>query len=156
MKTIVTTVMALLVSISALNAQSNQKELLKKSHKLTYEDFAQMYGENDTAMAIIDVFFNKRESASTYMSFLPISAAITPLSPLAGGLSIIVTSPLFAKGAIMRMRYNKRKLNKVLQQFENNEDIADNIERKYKKMLVIYQIEEAELMAFDEEGVEIK
>jgi uncharacterized protein YdaL len=156
MKTIVTTVMALLVSISALNAQSNQKELLKKSHKLTYEDFSQMYGENDTAMAIIDVFFNKRESASTYMSFLPISAAITPLSPLAGGLSIIVTSPLFAKGAIMRMRYNKRKLNKVLQQFENNEDIADNIERKYKKMLIIYQIEEAELMAFDEEGVEIK
>jgi hypothetical protein len=71
-------------------------------------------------------------------------------------LSIIVTSPLFAKGAIMRMRYNKRKLNKVLQQFENNEDIADNIERKYKKMLIIYQIEEAELMAFDEEGVEIK
>ena len=152
MKTIATTLLLVFIFISFAQAQSFQKDELKKSHKISYEEFAKKYGKNDTALAIIDVFFNKRESAGTYMSFLPLSAAGTPVVTLAGGLAIMVTSPLFVKGAWMRLRYNKRKLNKILLKLGNNEDLANNIERKYKKMLVIYQIEETELMAMEQEG----
>ena len=52
----------------------------------------------------------------------------------------------------MRLRYNKRRLNKVLMKMQANAEIAHSIERKYKKMLVIYQIEQEELMAMDADG----
>jgi len=155
MKLITISCMVLCFFSISLSAQKTEKNQLKKSHKLSYEDFARKYGHNDTALAVIDVFFNKRESAGTYMSFLPLSAAVAPFLPLAGGMGILVSSPLFAKGAIMRFRYNKRRLSKVLLKLEKNEEIANSIERKYQKMLVIYQIEQAELMAMDNEG-EIK
>ncbi len=150
MKTIVT---ILLISFAGLiRLQAQDKDTLKKSHKLSYEDFSAQYKHNDTAMAIIDVFFNKRESAGTYMSFLPLLVAVTPLVPLAGGLAVMVTSPLFVKGAFMRLRYNKRRLHKILIRFENNEPLAANIQRKYKRMLVIYKITEMELVAMENDG----
>jgi uncharacterized protein YdaL len=152
MRTIAT---ILLLSLAGLNyLQAQDKELIKKSHKLSYEDFSTQYKHNDTAMAIIDVFFNKRESAGTYMSFLPLSVAVTPVVPLAGGLAVIVSSPLFVKGAFMHLRYNKRRLHKILIQFENHEPLAANIQRKYKRMLLIYQIIESETLAMEEGDVE--
>ena len=152
MKTIATIFLTLSVLLNFVQAQNIDKETLKKSHKLSYEEFARTYGDDDTALAIIDVFFNKRESAGTYMSFLPLSAAVSPVLPLAGGMGIMVSSPLFVKGAWMRLRYNKRRLNKVLMKMQANAEIAHSIERKYKKMLVIYQIEQEELMAMDADG----
>ena len=56
------------------SVKNNKQVKAKKEHKLNYDEFVNKYGSDDTSLAVIEIFFDKRENAAKgQMSFLPLS-----------------------------------------------------------------------------------
>ena len=89
------------------------------------------YGNNDTSLAIIDLFFGKRnEAAIGKMSFLPITAGVTVVMPPIGlGLSAL-SSPLFVSGLVTRHRYSHKNLMIALNSYRNRNMLSENFRHK--------------------------
>ena len=110
----------------------NNDEIKKEEYKLNYEEFINEYGADDTSYAIIELFFEKRqESAAGQMSFLPISAALTPAVPVLGAGAMVVSTPFFINGIIVQSKYSKKKLIAVLNEYKE----TGHIDRKYQKKI---------------------
>lgn len=124
-------------------AQDNQSKT-NKLHKLSYEQYISHYGVDDTSIAIINVFFMKREnSAGGKMSFLPVSAGVTVIFPPLGlGLAAIST-PLFVSGLITRNKYNKKKLLATLIDYQNENNLTVNLK---KRVNTYFELEEEFLL----------
>ena len=61
------------------------------ARKLSFNDFMAYYSTNDTSAAVIEFFFERKETnAVTEMMFLPLSAGVFLLSPPLGfGMGVI-------------------------------------------------------------------
>jgi hypothetical protein len=130
-----------LIIISVLflsyNCFAQNGRLNKINDKLYYEDFIDQYGGNDTSRAIIDIFFDKKEySATGKMSFLPLSAGITIVSPPLGIGLLVVSTPLFISGVITRRKYSQKNLLKTLTEYNESKTMAKNIKRKVNLLLL--------------------
>ena len=128
-----------------------------KNPKLSYKEYINQYGNNETSIAIINLFFEKRnETAIGKMSFLPITAGITIILPPIGlGLSAL-TSPLFISGLITRSQYSHKNLLIALKNYHNTNMFSENFKHKISEQIkaqkAIYNKEESEdrLMALRE------
>jgi hypothetical protein len=129
-------------------AQKNHSEN-NKVHKLSYEEYMNQYGTDDTSKAIIEFFFDKREySAAGKISFLPLSAAVTIAVPPIGIGLMTISSPLFISGLITRKKYNHKNLIKTLDNYQNNNLLSANIKKK------VGQLMEAQEAIYNEELAE--
>ena len=131
---------------------SQHEKKNKKDYQLDYEEFITHYGVDDTSIAIIDIFYDKRKNcAGGKISFLPLSAGITLINPSIGVGLMAVSTPLFVSGTITHIKYNRKHLLKALVDYQNQNLIPKNLKKRIVTYLEIeaenYQdeIEEAEL-----------
>lgn len=124
-----------------------EKKLSKKESNLkhSYEEYVNMYGENDTSRAIIELFFDKREfNAGGKMSFLPLSMGVALVVPPIGIALAAVSSPLFVSGIITRKRYNHKNLMAALEQYNKNGKVPKRIKKNVKLILIAQNEEKKE------------
>ncbi len=134
----------LLIGFSCFT-QSNSNNT--KARKLTYSDFTAEFGINDTANAIIDIFFDKRENAALgEMSFLPISLvlAVIPQTRIVGVGTAIISLPLFAHGLYTLLKFRKKKLVLILLEYKSTKELPNWVRKKVNKQLALYKIIERE------------
>lgn len=103
----------------------------KKEHQLTYEEFINHYGIDDTCVAIIDIYFDKREnSAAGRISMFPAAAAIVLINAPIGVSLMVISSPIAITGAITRIKYNRKKLITTLVNYQTNDILTHNLKEK--------------------------
>lgn len=113
-------------------AKSNKVKKEEKN-KLSYEEYIDQYGIDDTSVAIINIFFDKREnSGNGQMSFLPITTAVAVIVPPIGVTLMAVSTPLFINGLIVHKKYSRKNLTKALEDYQNKNILSD----KYKKRVI--------------------
>lgn len=124
----------LLISIIVLssgNCFSQHEKENKKDYQLNYEEYITHYGVDDTSIAIIDIFFDKRQNcAGGKMSFLSLSAGIALLNaPIGLGL-MAVSTPLYVSGAITRIKYNRKHLLAALVNYQGENVLTANLKQR--------------------------
>jgi hypothetical protein len=131
-------ILAITLLISS-NCFSQEKKLeTKRFHKLNYEQYISHYGVDDTSIAIIDIYFDKRRNnAGGKMSFLPLTAGIAVITPPLGVSLIAISSPLFVSGLITRQKYSRKNLLKALIKYQNKNVIAVNLKQRVDTYLEI-------------------
>ena len=78
------------------------------------------------------------------MSFLPITVAVYIISPqLSVGLTII-SFPLFLNGSYLMVKYRKKKLHMVLNDYKETGHLPKWVMKKAKKQLEAYELIKAE------------
>ncbi|OFY93952.1 MAG: hypothetical protein A3K10_14895 [Bacteroidetes bacterium RIFCSPLOWO2_12_FULL_31_6] len=110
----------------------------KKDYQLNYEEFITHYGVDDTSIAIIDIYFDKRQNcAGGKMSFLSLSAGVALLNaPIGIGL-MAVSTPLYVSGTITRIKYNRKHLLKTLINYQNENILTANLKQRVVTYLEI-------------------
>tara|TARA_B110000091_G_C13705780_1_gene428268 strand:+ start:9 stop:404 length:396 start_codon:yes stop_codon:yes gene_type:complete len=112
-----------------------QEKSPQKICKYKVENFKAL-SINDTSDAVIDLFFSKKESAVyNQMSLLPISIilAVVPTPAQVVGLgSFIISGPLFLNGSYTLIRYRKKKLHKILNEYKTNKTLPKWVRKKNK------------------------
>ena len=128
-----------LISLSSFS----QEEKIKY-RKLDYNDFLK-YSVNDTSSVVIDVFFDKKDNTALgEMSFLPITAAVYIISPqLSIGLTLI-SFPLFVNGSYLLVKYRKKKLFMVLNEYKETRYLPNWVRKKATKQLEAYEMIKSE------------
>ena len=113
------------------SANNNKQVKATNEHKLNYDEFVSVYGSNDTSLAVIEIFFDKREnSAKGQMSFLPLSSAVAVILPPVGVGLMAVSTPLFINGLIVNQKYNRRKLKNILEKYESTHELPIKLQNK--------------------------
>ncbi|MBL1233314.1 MAG: hypothetical protein CMD31_09820 [Flavobacteriales bacterium] len=113
------------------SAKNNKQIKAKKEHKLNYDEFVNQYGANDTSLAVIEIFFDKREnSAKGQMSFLPLSTAVAVIIPPIGIGLMAASTPLFINGLIVNQKYNRRKLKNILDEYQSTNELPIKLQNK--------------------------
>lgn len=117
-------------SVSAEKTRSEKKEN-QKTVRLNYDECIQRYGVDDTSIAIINIYFDKRYTAGVgQMSFLPVTAALTIITPPIGATLMIVSSPLYVNGALKFNTYSQKNMVKTLNNYHNNSVLAEKMREK--------------------------
>lgn len=134
--------------------KKNKQVKAKKEYKLNYDEFVSKYGADDTSLAVIEIFFDKRENAAKgQMSFLPLSTAVAIIIPPIGVGLMAVSTPIFINGFIVNQKYNRRKLKNILDEYQSTNELPvklqdkvndyledeEEYERYYEDKLVKYQ-----------------
>ena len=115
-------------------------ETKKSAHKLTYEQYIDQYGIDDTCIAIIDIFFDKRSNAGAgQMSFLPLSGAVTVVVPPIGIGLMAVSAPLFVSGLITKSNYSRKKLMNILVDYQGEHLLSHKIREKVSDLMLAEQ-----------------
>lgn len=118
-----------LIMTNSVSAEKTRSE--KKQARLDYEECIQLYGVDDTSIAIINIYFDKRYSAGVgQMSLLPVTAALTFFTPPIGLGLMIVSSPMYINGAIKFNKYSQKNMIKVLNNYHNNNVLAEKMRGK--------------------------
>lgn len=117
-------------SVSAEKTRSEKKEN-NKTIRLNYDECIQRYGVDDTSIAIINIYFDKRYNAGVgQLSFLPVTAALTIITPPIGAILMAVSSPLYINGAIKFNTYSQKNMVKTLNNYHNNNVLAEKMREK--------------------------
>jgi len=110
---------------------SAQKNYPTKISKYTYGDFIEKYGTDDTSIAMIDLFLTKRnEQSSTQLSFYPILISLGFIVPPIGVPLTVGYTPVAAHGAFLRIKYSKKRLEKMLIKHHNGEKLGKHLTKK--------------------------
>lgn len=121
------------------------QDISKKVCKYKYEDFQEL-SINDTSDAVIDLFYSKKESALyNQMSLLPLSIilAVAPTPAQVVGLgSFILSGPLFLSGSYKLVRYRKKKLKKVLEEYKEHQTLPSSVRKKTNHLLNNYYLQQ--------------
>ncbi|PKP46145.1 MAG: hypothetical protein CVT95_07465 [Bacteroidetes bacterium HGW-Bacteroidetes-12] len=114
-----------------------------KPRNLSFNDFMANYSINDTSAAVIELFFDKKgNNAYTEMAFLPITTALFLISPTIGlGLSVI-SVPFFIHGTFVLLKYNKKKLKRILVDYKTDNYLPKNIRKKANKIIYYYSLQD--------------
>ena len=131
---------AFLFLSSALFCQTTSVEKINYK-KLTYSDFVKI-ASNDTSVAVIDLFFSKKENAIyNQMSLLPPSVVLFAIPPTRwiGVGTVVITLPLFINGAYTLVKYRKKKLYKVLINYQTTKTLPKWVRKRTNKLLVRYK-----------------
>ncbi|PJA06972.1 MAG: hypothetical protein COX70_08435 [Flavobacteriales bacterium CG_4_10_14_0_2_um_filter_32_8] len=124
---------------SALFCQTTSVEKINY-RKLTYSDFTKI-AVNDTSIAVIDLFFSKKENAMyNQMSLLPLSIVLFAIPPsrLIGVGTAVISVPLFLNGSYTLVKYRKKKLYKVLVDYKKTQTLPQWVRKRANKLLVRY------------------
>ncbi|MCB0410320.1 MAG: hypothetical protein KDD29_08875 [Flavobacteriales bacterium] len=117
-----------------LNLESDS--IPSKIRKMEYGDFMAKFSINDTSATIIHIFFDKRNNtAKGQMSFLPITVGIYFIFPQLGVGLTCVSLPLFINGSVLLIKYRKKKLYKVLDEYQNTRQLPKWVRKKAEKSL---------------------
>lgn len=115
----------------------------KEIRKYDYDDFVKRFGQDDTSKVIIDLFLRKRNAQGVgEMTFLPITAAITFVIPPVGIALSLISLPMAAHGGFMMSKYSKKRLAKVLADYNSNKKMNKRLMKKVKKHFLILENEE--------------
>ncbi len=119
-----------------------------KSNKLTYDEYIQQYGTNDTSIAIIELYFDKRDNSGIgQMSFLPLTTAVAAVVPPVGVGLMAISTPLFLNGIRVRHKYSHKKLLSVLNTYHNENRLSDKLEQQVVQILEFQrEIENEEML----------
>lgn len=115
--------------------------------KMDYTDFTKELGINDTAIVVIDLFFDKKDNgAYGEMIFLPITAGLVaiPQTRSIGAVLTLISTPLFIHGCFVLVKYRKGKLYKVLTDYKETKDLPQWVQKKVDKRLGLYKVIERE------------
>lgn len=107
-----------------------------KARKLEYADFIANYSVNDTSATIIYLFFDKKDnSGKGQMVFLPITAGVFLIFPVIGAGLSVVSVPLFINGSYQLIKYRKKKLLKVLEEYRDTRKMPNWLHKKVIKAM---------------------
>jgi hypothetical protein len=121
---------------NSVSAEKTRSEKNKSTH-LDYAECIQLYGVDDTSIAIINIYFDKRYSAGVgQMSLLPVTAVLTVFTPPIGVILMAVSSPLYINGMVKFNRYSQKNMIKALNNYHNNNILAENIRNKVANYLM--------------------
>lgn len=125
----------ILLMTNSVSAEKNRSE--KKQARLDYEECIQLYGVDDTSIAIINIYFDKRYSVGVgQMSLLPVTAALTVFTPPIGVVLMAASSPLYINGMVKFNKYSQKNMIKTLNNYHNNNILAENIRNKVVNYLM--------------------
>lgn len=144
MKTIFTITAILLIS----NICLSQKNIIKKSNseQLSFDDYIENYGLNDTSIAIIEIYFDHQNRLGAgLISFLPLTATITIVSPPIGLALMAITSPMVVKGVVSYGKFRNKNLVNALQDYQYNDYIANNLKNKLKNYFDKKELEDQQI-----------
>lgn len=111
------------------------------ARKLSFNDFMAYYSINDTSAALIEFFFERKETnAVTEMTFLPLSAGIYFLSPTIGITLGVISVPLFLHGTFTLVRFNKKRLKRLLINYQKTGFLPKKMRKKAEKIIYYYSI----------------
>jgi hypothetical protein len=124
----------LFLSCLCVGQPTNSK--INKEYQLSYEEYMEQYGIDDTCIAIIDVFFDKREyKGAGQMSFLPLSTVVVVINPPIGLGLMVISSPLFVSGLITYNRYSRKKLLKTLVNYQKTDVLSKRFKKKVTQLI---------------------
>jgi hypothetical protein len=130
-------------SVSAEKTQSEKKQ----QARLDYEESIQLYGVDDTSIAIINIYFDKRYSAGVgQLSFLPVTAAFAFFIPPIGVVLMAVSSPMYINGAIKFNKYSQKNMIKTLNNYHKNNILAEKIRDKVVDFIIDENMDSDNLM----------
>ena len=125
----------ILLMTNSVSAEKNRSE--KKQARLDYEECIQLYGVDDTSIAIINIYFDKRYSVGVgQMSLLPVTAALTVFTPPIGVVLMAASSPLYINGIVKFNKYSQKNMIKTLNNYYNKNILAENIRNKVVNYLM--------------------
>lgn len=129
------------ILLTSVGYAKKHKPKKGKKTPITYHEYATKYGESDTTMALINLFYDKREYGGIgQMSLLPVTGAVTiAVPPIGIGLSLIST-PLFVKGLITYNRYSPKNLDKTLTNYIENNTLSKRMRVKVSKRIMNDQL----------------
>ncbi|GAB4248242.1 MAG: hypothetical protein Kow0079_00290 [Vicingaceae bacterium] len=139
-------------------AGNNKKEIkYEKKYKNSYSYFIDTYGTNDTTIALIDLYFEKRNnSANAQISMFVLSGALIPVFPPLGIATMSISSPLFINGIIIKNKYSNKQLTKSLEKLAANSPLRKRLQKKLNNKLLYNQFEiEEQLIDLQENKIEI-
>ncbi len=117
-----------------------------KQQQISYEEFINHYGVDDTSLAIINIYFDKREnSAAGRITILPLAAVVTTVNAPIGLALMAITTPIALSGAYTRIKYNRNHLIKALVNYQNDDVMTASLKHKvvnYLETKVDYEQEE--------------
>ncbi len=115
------------------------------SNHLTYDEYILEYGIDSKSVAIIDLFFNKRNlSGIGQMSFLPVSSSVAIIVPPIGLALMAISSPLFINGLLIRNKYSHKNLLVALEYYQNNNLLSNRFKKKINRILHNKKLDEIE------------
>lgn len=125
-------------STSSYNINNTNCVEHKKEYQLTYEEFINHYGVDDTCVAIIDIYFDKREnSAAGRISMLPAAAAVVLINAPIGVTLMAISTPIALSGTYTRIKYNRKKLIKTLVNYQTENILTAPLKQKVVSYLII-------------------
>ena len=124
------------IIISSLSLAQNYNLIKNNEYHLSYDEFISRYGNDDTSLAIIDIYFDKREySGMGQMSFLPVSTAVSAICPPIGIGLVAVSSPLFVSGLITYHKYSRKKMLKTLIDYREKATLSKKCRKKVVQLI---------------------
>ena len=136
----------ILLMTNSISAEKNSSEKQQQA-RLDYEECIQLYGVDDTSIAIINIYFDKRYSAGVgQLSFLPVTAALTFFNPPIGVVLMAVSSPMYINGVIKINKYSQKNMIKALNNYHNNNILAEKIRGKVINYLIDEKMDSDDLM----------
>ena len=135
----------ILLMTNSVSAEKNRSE--KKQARLDYEECIQLYGVDDTSIAIINIYFDKRYSVGVgQMSLLPVTAALTVFTPPIGVVLMAASSPLYINGIVKFNKYSQKNMIKTLNNYRDNNILSDKIRFKVVEFIMDEKIKNDELL----------
>jgi len=126
--------LTIFLSLNGMGMTSDTNEV--KARHLEYADFIANYSVNDTSSTIIYLYFDKKDNgAKSQMVFLPITAGIFLIFPPVGAGLSVVSIPLFINGTVMLIKYRKKNLLRILQQYKADRSLPNWLRKKVNKSL---------------------
>lgn len=145
MKNIILLTAIILFTINCFGENNNKKH--KRSKKLSYSYYINQYAKDDTSTAIINLYYRKSEIGSDKMSITPVAAALAFVVPPVGVGLTIISTPLLASGVITKIKYNKKRMKKALQDYNQNKHLSENLKKNVCKQINIERDNFNELLA---------
>ncbi len=141
MKSFFTIIAVLALTLSVFSQENKELKICKYKH----ENFKE-FSINDTSDAVIDLFFQKKESAIyNQMSLLPFSiilVAVPTPAQVVGLGSLAISGPLFISGTYTLVRYRKKKLKKVLIEYKEHKTLPKWVKKRTDKLLNEYKLQQ--------------
>lgn len=132
MKTIITIATIFLIS-NCFYAKENNSNKSKSKQTITFDDYIECYGLNDTSIAIIEIYFDhQKRFGAGLISFLPVTATISIVNLPIGVVLMALTSPMVAKGLVSYGKFSDKNLLHALEDYQCKDFIADHLKNKLK------------------------
>lgn len=137
--------LALFISILTNFVLGNNPSKKDTSTQLSYNEYMSEFGTDATSIAIIELFFNKRNKVGIgQMSFLPVSAGVSVVAPPVGLVVMAMSTPLFINGLLVRRKYSLKNLSIALDNYKRKNLLSARFKKKVTQIIKEKQIRKHE------------